>query len=480
MADDGYRKPFRSDDSFGRTTGASRSSASFSPAPMAPAESPSGASDPLAELARLIGQSDPFAEFGRAERAPERHIEQRAEPAAPTRRAFSPFERSEPTQPGYVTGGEQPQYDTRQYGLPFGAQANAPVDYGHHASAQMPAPMTTHAAGMPGGGFHDAPGYDPAAFADQSRAGQETYYDDVPPPRRRIGVLALAGVFALAVIGTAGALGYRALFGSSAGATPPPVIKADATPSKVVPPAANGQANKLINDRIGDKGQGEKLVSREEQPVDIARQMMTSGAGSASPAAAEGGALYEPKKVKTIAIRPDQPGAGSAAEAAASARTAAAVQSSQPAPARPSNAPMPLAAQDDERAPTASAPRRVATSHAPLSLAPGAGAAPTAAAPAPRSAPVPAQAANGNGGGGYAVQISSQRSEADAQTAFRNMQGRFPGQLGGRQAMIRRADLGSKGVYYRALVGPFGSANEANELCNSLKVAGGQCIVQRI
>jgi hypothetical protein len=29
------------------------------------------------------------------------------------------------------------------------------------------------------------------------------------------------------------------------------------------------------------------------------------------------------------------------------------------------------------------------------------------------------------------------------------------------------------------MVGPFASANEAGELCSSLKAAGGQCIVQR-
>jgi len=51
--------------------------------------------------------------------------------------------------------------------------------------------------------------------------------------------------------------------------------------------------------------------------------------------------------------------------------------------------------------------------------------------------------------------------------------------LGNRQALVRRADLGSKGVYYRAQVGPFESADEANQFCGDLKSAGGQCIVQR-
>ena len=34
------------------------------------------------------------------------------------------------------------------------------------------------------------------------------------------------------------------------------------------------------------------------------------------------------------------------------------------------------------------------------------------------------------------------------------LQAKYPNQLGGRQAIIRRADLGAAGTYYRALVGP--------------------------
>jgi cell division protein FtsN len=83
------------------------------------------------------------------------------------------------------------------------------------------------------------------------------------------------------------------------------------------------------------------------------------------------------------------------------------------------------------------------------------------------------------GGAGSYVQISSQRSEADAQAAFRGLQAKFPTQLGGRQASVHRADLGAKGTYYRAMVGPFANATEAAELCSSLKAAGGQCLIQR-
>ena len=90
-----------------------------------------------------------------------------------------------------------------------------------------------------------------------------------------------------------------------------------------------------------------------------------------------------------------------------------------------------------------------------------------------------APAAPAAGGGNFLVQISSQRSEADAQASFKALQGKFPSVLGSRAPVIKRADLGDKGVYYRAMVGPFGSPDEASQFCVSLKSAGGQCVVQR-
>ena len=83
----------------------------------------------------------------------------------------------------------------------------------------------------------------------------------------------------------------------------------------------------------------------------------------------------------------------------------------------------------------------------------------------------------GDSGGGYAVQISSRRSEADAQAAFNSLQARYPQQLGGGQPLIRRVDLGAKGVYYRAMVGPFGSSDEASQAV--LAPEGGRRLVLR-
>jgi hypothetical protein len=56
---------------------------------------------------------------------------------------------------------------------------------------------------------------------------------------------------------------------------------------------------------------------------------------------------------------------------------------------------------------------------------------------------------------GYAVQVTSERSESRAKAAFRALQAKHPNQPGAHQAMIRRADLGAAGIYYRTLVGPF-------------------------
>jgi hypothetical protein len=116
-------------------------------------------------------------------------------------------------------------------------------------------------------------------------------------------------VFALAVIGTAGALGYRAVFGTSGSSKLPPVIKADTAPSKIVPANANKAPNKLIYDRVADHAQDEKLVSREERPIEMKPPAMVPVQGSAPPAAqppALGSGILssEPKKIHTITIHP--------------------------------------------------------------------------------------------------------------------------------------------------------------------------------
>src|SRR4029078_6142118 len=82
-------------------------------------------------------------------------------------------------------------------------------------------------------------------------------------------------------------------------------------------------------------------------------------------------------------------------------------------------------------------------------------------------------------GKAYVVQVASERSAADAHASFRTLQAKFPNQLGGREPIVSRTDLGADGIYYRAMVGPFASMAEADGVCSTLKAAGGSCHVER-
>ncbi|WP_306257038.1 SPOR domain-containing protein [Pararhizobium sp. IMCC21322] len=100
----------------------------------------------------------------------------------------------------------------------------------------------------------------------------------------------------------------------------------------------------------------------------------------------------------------------------------------------------------------------------------------TLAAPAAQPAAQPAAPA---AVGDFVVQVSSQRSEDAARSAFSGLQRRFPSVLGNQSPDIARADLGSRGVFYRVRVGPMETRVAAADFCQSLKNAGGDCIVAR-
>jgi hypothetical protein len=289
------------------------------------------------------------------------------------------------------------------------------------------------------------------------------------------------------------------------GSSPPPVIHADNTPSKIVPAGQNKDSSKLITERVGNAG--EKIVAREEKPVDIPDKLAASSPNFPPPAPAptvvapqasaiNGVIGTEPRKVHTIVIRPDGEQAGApaasppppAAPPLAPAKTAAATPASPfpPAPPVPAATAAPThTAQAKPPVPEArpAQPAHTARAHtnAPLSLSPDA---PVPAKPATRVASVgptslaPA-AAPAAAKHGYAVQVSSQRSEQEAQSAFHALQGKYPSQLGGKPMFVHKVELGAKGTYYRALVGPYASASEATSLCSSLKSAGGSCFIQR-
>jgi cell division septation protein DedD len=88
-------------------------------------------------------------------------------------------------------------------------------------------------------------------------------------------------------------------------------------------------------------------------------------------------------------------------------------------------------------------------------------------------APSIAPATSGN----YVVQVASHKTQEEAQAAWGNLRQQHASIFTGRNADIRRYDLGDRGTFYRAMVGPM-SRDQANALCQNLKTAGAGCIVQ--
>ena len=481
-----------------------------------------GGGDPLAELARLIGQNDPFADFERNRAS--------GEPQRAVRAAAPPQDQDWAPQPPQPPPVHAPHPDA--YAAPAATDRYAPQDAaGQPQPEQYPAQAyaqhSDQAYGQPADPGRE-PYYDPYYDPDSPNLDEAEYHEQQDRKRRHRRLAAVLAILVLAVLGGAGAYGYRAYFGPVVRAAPPPVIKADTTPTKVMPAAQTGDSasNKLIYDRVGETNQAERVVPREEKPVDIKTATVTpapravypgpdANAVAASPSATipvtgqrstgqvlpvasepsmatqgTGANLPSAKKVRTVTIRPDMTVVQSSVSAAPS----------DPAP--PSRATPPArSAAPNLAAPPSSAPARTAPppprqTAAPLSLSPGGA---SASAPAPRApartAPpataqrplalattAPAAAASeprATTGGSVMVQVSSQRSEADAQASFRALQARYPNVFGGRSAVVRRADLGSRGVYYRSMVGPFATGDQAVQFCTSLKAAGGQCIIHR-
>jgi cell division septation protein DedD len=80
---------------------------------------------------------------------------------------------------------------------------------------------------------------------------------------------------------------------------------------------------------------------------------------------------------------------------------------------------------------------------------------------------------------GWMVQLSSQRNEDAAWTAWDQLSKRHGELLGGRDAAVVRAELDGKGIYYRLRVHRLQSRDEARSLCSRLKARGTACYFGR-
>ena len=345
--------------------------------------------------------------------------------------------------------------------------------------------------------------------ADRQSDDAEDYADEATARPRRSGLVVVLAMLGLVMIGAGGAFAYRTMFGGAILAPSlPPVIKANDAPNKIVPNRTDAQAAASNPAGATTPGASDKLVSREEQPVAVQPANAPPRVVSTIPVL-PAPALPRPPTHDRRACAARSPGAavGSAKgrwACATACSTAGRIRGAEESPhrhhslgpgrQRQRSGPCTGACGLCAARPKAEAPARAtapkAGGNAPLAIVPVAqGAAPAPIAePPPRtrvarteapSAPVATAPAAAPAAGGYAVQVTSQRSEAEAQTEFKSLQAKFPGQLGSRQPIIHRADLGEKGTFYRALVGPFASSEAAAAMCSNLKAAGGSCIVQK-
>ncbi len=403
--------------------------------------------------------------------------------------------------------------------------------------------------------------YDRYAYADPrdeaNQADDQAYEDDastVPPSavqqRSRKGLVVVAAVLGLAVAGVGVALGLKTQ-GAKVADGGPITISADSAPTKVQPQNPGGvdipNQSKQIYERVGEPDPAAtKVVTREEQPVDVNQAVrrdvariivpgtmtlppaadappavsaapadsgsgpVPSGAASVSlpqapSATGPGLALGEPRRVKTVSVKPDgsiatdgnttetKPAPESVAVPLPKPRTAQPAQVT-PGPVTPNPAP-PRAATSPPRA-TIAAPAPAATppsddsnsnrqnlSGAPVNIPGIAGTtnrpAATPATPPRQVATAPArdETASTASTGGFAVQLAAPATEKEARETFAGLQRRYPGDLGSFKPTIRKAEVSDKTIY-RLRVGPM-SREDATALCSRLQTSGGACFVAR-
>lgn len=496
--------------------------------------------DPLAELARLIGQTDPFAAQGRPSAQPpaapvqnyqdqdysqdddQQDFAEQAPPSGPPswmRRAnVQPQPAPEPDYPVSVN----PVHPLHRYSAQPAApepdfhQPQAYQDRGYQDQAYQAQAYQGQAHQQDDQAYQEQAYQEPYQQPDPARyddalygrleAGEQDYqrdpaYPDDPyafqsdypeaeldePKKPRGGMMTVAAILALAVVGTGAAFAYKTYVGSPRSGEPP-IIKADNSPTKIVPAPTDSAAK--VPDRMASGDGSEKIVPREETPVDVAAKAggprvvfpplnqnanpppvasvspSTVPPPSAGPVPSNGTLpANSPRPIRTVAVKGDQTDSATPQSAAA-----------KPAAAAPKPVAVPAAPVAPRNPPTSAN----ASANQPMSLAPQS--MPAAEPPQRMAATTPTQIAPASSGGGYIVQVSSQQSEDSAHASYRVLQGKYGSVLGSRSPVIKRVDLTDKGkgIVYRAFAGPYASAEEATQACNSLKSAGlPTCFIQR-
>ncbi len=158
-----------------------------------------------------------------------------------SRRRRIPCTATRRSRPQYAT--QQPQYAAQQPQAPAQEQDyyEAPQQYADEPQ-QDPSRYDDALYGRLETGEHDYQ-RDPA-YPDDPYAYQGEYEEEPAPKKRSSGLMTVVAVLALAVVGTGAAFAYRTFVGSPRSGEPP-IIRADNSPTKVVPAPSDAGAKTL-------------------------------------------------------------------------------------------------------------------------------------------------------------------------------------------------------------------------------------------
>ncbi|HXW72878.1 MAG TPA: SPOR domain-containing protein, partial [Methylocella sp.] len=328
----------------------------------------------------------------------------------------------------------------------------------------------------------------------QAGAGAMAPFEET---RSRRPLWMMAALIATGLAGIGASFGFKTAMDSGQRQDEIATIKAVEGPTKVQPEIlASNEAQDRDATVVGGAPQQPPVaaVYSAEQPTDLsARGDMAvaeaneslpeaSGSGAASvpvppppapavqppvqaqaPQSSDGiAALIVPKKVKTVAVRPD----GSIIPDDALPQAAAAVERPAPSPkatgktiAR-ATTPKPAAVSGTPEA------RTVIAKAKPVQLA---------SADGQSSQQASSQAATG---GSFAVQLAAPGSEQEARETQAKLIKKYSGELAGLHPSIQKAEVGGKPVY-RVRVSGLTSRDAATALCQKVQSGGGSCFVAK-
>lgn len=114
---------------------------------------------------------------------------------------------------------------------------------------------------------------------------------------------------------------------------------------------------------------------------------------------------------------------------------------------------------------------------APVAAAPAPAPAETEVAALPAPAADPVEPAAPTQDGGIRLQLASVQNEGDVDGEWKRLKKRIGAPLDNLDLHVERADLGTKGVFYRLQAGPFADRSAAASACENIRAAGGKCLI---